>query len=901
MSLWSGVIRLPRWATAAIIAAVLAGWAIGPQMPHSLVGSVGWAAVAYSVLFGLGMMVRRRSGIHMYLGETLLVGTGVWIFGAGALLAAGLASRGPLLALAALGSLWGVAELVLGAVRPPSAPAAASDGDGDGALRRVGLVLLALAAIYFLLNLTGSLSSRGNPADDWVAYAGFVRRMLDAGDLVEPFSFRRLSAYGGQTALLALTALRGDYESFDFADRGLFQPVVALLLLELARRRRLHLGATVLVVGFVMAQMETRFNSASHWTGIAVFLGAYLFAVREDLSPRAQLVMLYALCGVACTLRQNFIMAAALFAVLVTVFHLRSRAAGRGWRGWRAALIEERATLGWSIAATAVVVLPYMVAAWHSSHTFLYPVLLGTGNPVTPLRPVGATFYDELVFFFVVFFNSEPVRAWWVLVPFLFMVRDPRPNRPFTALLWSSLLAFVYLTHSFTLSDAYNIWRYAAGYMTPLLAVFFAELVMRLPFWGRREAPAPGLGDEAGEGASDEAGADDEAGARGRSGQRRIGVPEVAGAVALFVMLLQLVESRFVVIERLRENARQTQTVKVLGTVRTQLRERSYRAMQASIPAGAAAGGKVAAMVDEAMWLDYRRNELVNLDVPGFAAPAPGLPSFLPPEVWRSYFHSQGIRYLMYVDGDYSLYLYRRQAWADATYSDHGIWRFMATHVVDAIDKLRALKATSKVLYDAQGFVAIDLGPIQPVDRAALLARYAEPEVDREYEWLQRQVSAELDPKIWELMTRKDLVFDGVDPIEFSPVRRGFLQALGLPLPKAVPPHRWLSDRSHIRLHGDGAHRLQAELWIDRYVLGTQPSVSLLVDGQELFLSRPVYGKVALDVPVICHGWCDAYLNVSTIGTSWQTASQVRGIRLDAIRWIRDASQVGAAGAQGAP
>lgn len=891
MRSWPGVIRLPRWATAAIIAVILVGWIVGPRSPHTLAGTVGWAAVTYSVMFGLGMMVRRRAGVHLYLGETILVGAGVWIFGVGVLLALGAASRVPLLALAGAGSLWAMAELILGLVSPPAAVAEDGQGDGEAGLRRIGVVLLVLSAVYFAFNLTGSLSTRGNPADDWVAYAGFVRRLLDSGDLIEPFSFRRLSAYGGQTALLALSALRGDYESFDLTDRGLFQPVVALLLLELARRRRLHMAAVALAVGFVMSQMENRFNSAAHWTGIAVFLGAYSFATREDFSPRQQLVGLFAMCGVACTMRQNFIMAAALFAILVLAFHLHASARQRGgWRQWREVVAAERLTVLWAIAATFAVLLPYMAAAWRSNQTFLYPVLLGTGNPAAPLRPLGATLYDEAVFFLGVFLNSEPVRAWWLVVPFMLMARDLRPNKPFTALLWASLLAFLYLTHSFMLSDAYNIWRYAAGYMTPLLGVFFAELLTRLPFLQR-----------AGEGEA--------SGARRGTIAPRLMVPPLAVAVALFVLLLQIVETRTYVIDRIKENARQTVAAKAIGTVRTSLRERSYRAMQAAIPAGAAAGGKVVMLVDEAMFFDYARNTFVNLDMAGFAAPPPGLPSFLPTEVWRDYFHSQGIRYVVYVDGDYSLYLFRRQIWAEATYSDHGIWRFMATHMVNTIDALRALKAapTSKVLYDDQGFVAVDLGPVVPVDGEALRAHYAVPELQREYAWLKKQLSEELDGRIWELMSHEDLVFDDVDPIDWQPVRPGFLQALGLPKPKGTPPRRWLADRSHLRLHGRGKHRLQADLVFDLVVLGTRPTVSLLVDGQEVFLSRPVdSGRLSFDVPVTCHGWCDAYLNVSTIGVAWQTASQTKGIRLDAIRWIPDGGAAsgiqanGAAGAAGA-
>jgi hypothetical protein len=877
-----GFYRLPLALAVAIGGIILAGWGVGLSRPHSLLGTLGWSAVVLSILFGFGSALRRRLGVTLMPGEVMLAGTTVWVFAVGLLLPLGVASRTPLLVLAGLGSAWALAELALAALSPaPAAPGAA----GEGAQRRfdpVVVVLLVLLGAYLLFNVAGSISTRGNPADDGVAYGGFIRRLLDCGDLVEPFSFRRLSAYGGQTALLALTAMRGDFESFDLLDRGLYQVVAALVLLDLARRRNLHVAACALLVAFLLSQMENRFNSASHWSGIAVFLGAYGVASREDLSPRASLVGVYALCGVACTLRQNYLLPAGLFALFSSILHLRAQAAGAEAGGWKAAWQRERGTLLWGLVAAGVLVLPYMVAAWQSNRTFLYPVLAGTGNPVAPLRPIGATVFDELIFFSGVLLNSEPVRSWWVVVPLLCMVRDLRPRRPLTALLAASAIGFLYLTHSFMLSDAYNIWRYAAGYMTPLLLAFIVEMLVKLPLVSK---------------------------AAGSSlpGGMRIKVPAIAHAIVLFLALVQLVESRGVVSGRLKENLEEVDAARVIGAARTGVRQRGYREMQAAIPEGS----HVAFLVDEAFHLDYSRHRLYNLDLPGFAAPAPGLPSFLPVPVWRDYFHSQGIRYLAFIDGAYSSYLYRRRTWATNTHSDHGIWRFMATHMVDTIDALRGLAATSKVLYDQDGFVAVDLGPVRSVDAAALAARYATPELLREEEWLQRQLARELHPAMWELMTRHDVAFDDVLPIEYTPSERnlweifGVGEALGMVTPAPEAPRRWLIDRTHVRVLGHGQQRLQLELFIDTRRLGTHPTVEVSIDGRELFTSKPTLdGKISVDVNAECRGWCDVYLMVSTVGVTWQGASTVRSIRLDRFAWTpasAPAPSVSAAGEASPP
>jgi hypothetical protein len=292
--------RLPAGIAIGLIALLVVGWVRGLSNPNDLIGTVGWSFSVLATFYGLGTALQTWTRVPFMFGETLLIGAGLWVALVGVLLPFGAASRTPQLVLAAIGSLCAAYKIATSIKGPsPAKPEAGAPLD------RAALALLVLLGAYLLLNLAGSISTRGNPFDDSVAYGGFVRRLLDRGDLTEPFSFRRLSAYGGQTVLLALGALRGDYESFDLVDRGIFQPVAALVLLDLARRRRLHVAAAGLLVMFLVAQMENRFNSAAHWTGIAFFLGIYNVASREDLAPRTSLIAVAALSGVACTLRQS--------------------------------------------------------------------------------------------------------------------------------------------------------------------------------------------------------------------------------------------------------------------------------------------------------------------------------------------------------------------------------------------------------------------------------------------------------------------------------------------------------------------------------------------------------------------------------------------------------------------
>ena len=122
------------------------------------------------------------------------------------------ATRAAVLDRLALGGLIGVGFAAYAWRQWTSAePAVLAVGRGVARLRNdplAALVWIGIASLV-LVNLLGAVASqRANPYDDDICYTPFVRRLLDAGDLIEPFSFRRLSAFGGQTVLSALAGVR---------------------------------------------------------------------------------------------------------------------------------------------------------------------------------------------------------------------------------------------------------------------------------------------------------------------------------------------------------------------------------------------------------------------------------------------------------------------------------------------------------------------------------------------------------------------------------------------------------------------------------------------------------------------------------------------------------------------
>jgi hypothetical protein len=731
-----------------------------------------------------------------------------------------------------------------------------------------------MLGLFLLATILGSLNTRGNPFDDHVAYTPFVKRLLDSGDLLEPFSYRRISAYGGQTVLLALAGLRGNLESTDLLDRGIFVVVTAAIALGMMRRRRLQLGVAAAILFFLLGLNDLSINSGAGWTGVALFLVSYALATREDLAARPRLLLVFAVCGAACTLRQNYLVPAGLFAAFCLLAHVHRAARAASWR---AALTAERAVIAAALGGAAALVLPYAIATQRASGSFLYPILLGHMNPLAPTRPAGAGAIDELQVVLGNVLSAEPIRIWWVLFPLMLLARDPRPGRPWTAFLAAMGLGFAFLLHGFLISDTTTLWRYAFGYMTPLAIAFLIDLGDRLPFPASAaeadEEPPPGAG---------------EAAAAAPARPRLLRLPAFSLFLLWLAILSQLVDARAQVLGRVQETISNARAAFGLGARRQRGLEATYQALQESLPASA----DVAILLDDPYWLDYRRNRFYNLDLPGFAAPRP-LPSFSDAETWRRYFLSQGLRYLAFIDPNQSTYLFRRGGWVKRLLNDTELWRFMAARMIDTADAFLALAGTSRVLFHDQGLYALDLAP-----EAGLPPPYVPPQAPEERRmdaFVKRLSEEELSSTAWQLTSRSDVLFlpDGYGPsntqVEFrthvSPRLDSALTALlGRPAPE--PAHRWLTDRSHMKVRGRARQRLRVGLWIDLPRLEATPRLSLLMDGELLAEASPdAAGDVAFDVETRCRGWCDVYLVSSTIAEFWRLPEDLKVQKLLVFDW----------------
>jgi hypothetical protein len=836
----TGLDRVLRGAT---VLAVLALGAAGLALPGSgLIGGTAWLAFLWFALAGWWAIAGRLTGAgDADAGLATGLGAAGYLAIAGVGIAAGVLTRPVILALIGVGAAgfaWRELTAPVAVWQRVRAGLACARQSPPRAVLAALLVALACA------RLIGAVAARdASPWDDDVAYTPLVKRLLDAGDLIEPFSFRRLGAYGGQTALQALGAARGALDGVHLVDKGLGLGLVLLGVLGLARERRTQPVWLALIALVVLAMPETAVNTASYWTGAAMFLALYRAVVREQPAP----IGLYA--AATATLRQNFLLPVAVLiasALIARLIELGRALPGRD--AWRQDRRRWAAIAGVALAAIA----PWCVAAQLSSHTFLFPLAGGTWNHELVLRPEVVGWPDELAFLVSCCLDVSPIAVIPILALALAFVTDHRPGRPLIALAIASVAGLFALAHGFLGSEPAHIWRYAFGFATALAVALALEL-----------------------------GAEDAA----------VELAPLGRWVVLAALVLQLSLARTAIGHQaaaLGADLRRALVAERHGDPVARAEQRRYAAMQAAIPAG----GRTVVMLDDPALLDYGRNPIANLDVPGYASPGPQLPAFRGAEPLRAYLVAEGYRYAAFVRSERSRTCFRREFWIHRMFTDAELFQVMSAYSIDAIDGLAELATTTRVLYDADGLVVLDLAaPIKPASQRA--APGDEP--TRRTAWARELADREHLHDAWSLTTRADLRFeDGISAVRFIDgsvddprwyeISHGYTEAAR---GTAVRP---LARRAHLRVRGATDMRLALRAAIALNAVYSRPRLELALDGDVIASAvADAGGRYAFDVTVprdrLAGGWHDLYLVFSSIAEPEREVRDLRIARLESVEW----------------
>lgn len=507
-----------------------------------------------------------------------------------------------------------------------------------------GWLLAVLLALCFAGGV--ALPGRFEVNDDVAIYFPMVRRLLDTGGMIEEYSFRRIVTFGGGTLLQGLVFSVGSEKHMHVLDMSISRLIVAGLILSMRAGWRMRVAVAA---GFLLLWVP-QLNTSPLLAGVALLmvLGAELGRMVEVRPVRWERVAAAVglLIAAAATLRVFFLMAAVAMVAAAACVVLVSRPAA-----WGRLLV---AFAGAGLVAGAILV-PWALVLWQSCGTPLFPLFPGHVNPAF-LEVRAVTGAMERVGYLGYFFTRSATLG-MVLGCFVAVALGTRMER---------MTGIALLTSGVIVADrvAGTVYSEVCRYVMPLLlAVWFTGMIAG----ARRIESLP------------------------VASRRRAGV--IWGIVLLATVVLN-------------QPMGGMQVAWLVGTLPRQVMNsapfypegsaRAYRELQSAIPEGVA----VLAVVDHPACLDFRRNRVINPDILGAVSPPPGMPCREGPEALRAYLRGQGIRYILAVDFNRALRLYRRDFWVGHPRPEpyfEQIWGVHARDFMDAVDALAASGAPVRV------------------------------------------------------------------------------------------------------------------------------------------------------------------------------------------------------------
>ena len=490
------------------------------------------------------------------------------------------------------------------------------------------------------------------PNDDLVAYYNFCEKLLTTGSFDDPFSWRRLASLGGHTLLQCSVLVHGSYANAKAFEIALC-PVILLGLILGFRGGTLGRSSFGLLLGLTAITTPIiRSNSASHLTGIVLFVGLF---VTLDLAERtqAQRLRLLAVAGVIaaglCSLRaQNVVAAGGALGLFWLASWIKERPSPR------AALIAA-GCCGGSLCAA---LLPWMIMSFRSNGSPLFPLFQGGNNLAFNPQALDGTLHARL---------AIPVQMILhpALLPLLLcLLAAPawRHGLAARAVSISAALTAFMVAWSITLApDETTIPRY----IQPLLLAGALAVLMTAAVTSR-----------------------------GRL---------LAWALGIMLLVTNLPERCLRFWQHYAELAH-------TGKLIVPFRGREIldcRAAQALIPEGK----RILVCGDFPLLFDHARNPIWNIDLPHGTSPSPGLPFQKPPEETKRYLRQLGVEYLIFVDFAKSTSLYCRATWQEHEHGEIALWKIQAPFYLDFFATTDRLASTETTLGRVGNLTVLQLNP----------------------------------------------------------------------------------------------------------------------------------------------------------------------------------------------
>ena len=279
----------------------------------------------------------------------------------------------------------------------------------------------------------------------------FIQKMLQTGTLIEPFSWRRLSTYGGQQFLQSQMLVLGGIFNIGTFDVGLCPLIMAGMVWAMLRPRTTQWRALAAGLACLVLLLPVpRFNTQSQATGLVLFMTLFstMRMQRWDGRDNWRVSIGLGIIGAALsTLRMNFLPGAVLAIALSALRLMLIRR-----REWRAPF-NKWADRGLSFA---VCLGPWAWVLWQSSRSLFYPAMHGLFRPEFSLLDDKLSTIQRL-FFIGTFLIFPPLLT--NLLPFG-LVLHKRFLRDAIPLFAAALVTTMLTAWAFSGNDVVLLYRY---------------------------------------------------------------------------------------------------------------------------------------------------------------------------------------------------------------------------------------------------------------------------------------------------------------------------------------------------------------------------------------------------------------------------------------------------------
>ena len=517
---------------------------------------------------------------------------------------------------------------------------------------RCTLYFLPLALLLLFLYATSVRTRDVNWWDDLPAYLVFSQRLLQTGTILDPFSWRRLSTYGGQQMFDAMTFSGATFFSVDILELGLAKIVfVGLLIGRVGRAARPWQRVVTLLLAtlFVLIPVP-RVNTQSQMTGVVLFLTLLrTLDLAGNRRPPFRAAILAGVVGAAVsTMRMNFVPAAVIGIALA--FLIRALLAPARWKQQARALLLAGA--GFTLA-----LLPWTLVLYQSSRSLFYPLMRGTERPDFTFISAGLNTAEKIRW--LADFCAQPICLVLLLPVLLAFARRYWKNE--LPLYAAALFTTAVTVLSFTRASYASLYRYSF----PALFAVACALILSAATRGAGSAWGAGILPA------------------GYSAKRLWPARLTAAFAWLIIAALTLLHAPAAA-RWLWQDRAALWSDDTTPLVQVAQAQRLYRDAQNAIPAGK----PFLAAVSYPSLLDFSRNPIVSVDAPGAASPDPGMPLFAGGPAVKAYLKNLGIDYMMLVDENSDLTLFSRKAYTDTHDPEFDFTRRFSLQFLDDVKDL---------------------------------------------------------------------------------------------------------------------------------------------------------------------------------------------------------------------